>query len=260
MNRKDYVKGEITVAGHPCPEIGILAGMGPRSTAPFLDMVITQCQIQYGAQADEEFPAIMTYSLPTPFYLDRPLDHQRMAAIIKDGVKTLAATRVGLIAMPCGTAHAYWNIISAGVYVTFLNMIDETIAAIGGCSGQVALLATRAAIDCGVFQVRLVERGFEPVIDSSWQNTVDVLIRAVKANQDKTLVAESFSALLSDVSRKADTVVVACTDLSVLRPKPSPTKRVDAAEALAAAVVREYLVQRDKKGAAYGPCRNAMRP
>ncbi|TCO68302.1 hypothetical protein [Marinisporobacter balticus] len=36
--------------------IGILAGMGPRSTAPFLDLVIDECQLQYGAKYDEEFP------------------------------------------------------------------------------------------------------------------------------------------------------------------------------------------------------------
>jgi aspartate racemase len=32
--------------------IGILAGMGPRSTTPFLELVIDQCQIQYGAHYD----------------------------------------------------------------------------------------------------------------------------------------------------------------------------------------------------------------
>jgi len=30
--------------------IGILAGMGPHSTAPFIDLIITQCQIQYGVK------------------------------------------------------------------------------------------------------------------------------------------------------------------------------------------------------------------
>ena len=55
--------------------IGILAGMGPRSTAPFLDLVIDECQLQYGAKYDEEFPHMMVYSLPTPFYIDRPINH-----------------------------------------------------------------------------------------------------------------------------------------------------------------------------------------
>ena len=53
--------------------IGILAGMGPRSTAPFVDMVVDECQRQYGARYDIDFPPMQIYALPTPFYIDRPI-------------------------------------------------------------------------------------------------------------------------------------------------------------------------------------------
>ena len=59
--------------------IGILAGMGPRSTAPFIDAVIDQCQQQYGASLDEEFPRMMILSLPTPFYA---VDPQGQVAVL----------------------------------------------------------------------------------------------------------------------------------------------------------------------------------
>lgn len=32
--------------------IGVLAGMGPRSTAPFIDMLVTDCHVGYGAKYD----------------------------------------------------------------------------------------------------------------------------------------------------------------------------------------------------------------
>ena len=60
------------------PTIGILAGMGPRSTAPFIDLVLTECQSQYGATNDIDFPKMMICSLPAPFYPDRPTDHAAM--------------------------------------------------------------------------------------------------------------------------------------------------------------------------------------
>ena len=44
------------------PAIGILAGMGPRSTAPFVDLVIPECQIQYGARDDIDFQKMMISS------------------------------------------------------------------------------------------------------------------------------------------------------------------------------------------------------
>lgn len=36
--------------------LGILAGMGPRSTAPFIDMLVTDCQVVCGAKYDMDFP------------------------------------------------------------------------------------------------------------------------------------------------------------------------------------------------------------
>lgn len=49
--------------------IGILAGMGPKSTGPFVDTVVAQCQTIYGAKHDMDFPHMMIYSCPTPFYM-----------------------------------------------------------------------------------------------------------------------------------------------------------------------------------------------
>ena len=72
--------------------IGILAGMGPRSTAPFVDMVVTECQKQYGARNVEDFPHMLIYSLPAPLYADRPVDHQRAEEIIRQGLQRLAAS------------------------------------------------------------------------------------------------------------------------------------------------------------------------
>ena len=66
--------------------IGILAGMGPRSTAPFIDSVVDQCQEIYGASLDEEFPKMMILSLPTPFFVDRPIDHKEMKRTIIGGL------------------------------------------------------------------------------------------------------------------------------------------------------------------------------
>ena len=56
--------------------IGILAGMGPKSTGPFIDQVVSAFQSLTGAKNDIDFPSMLIYSLPTPFYVDRPIDHK----------------------------------------------------------------------------------------------------------------------------------------------------------------------------------------
>lgn len=46
--------------------IGILAGMGPKSTSPFIDKVIDYCQKLYGASNDIDYPHMMIYSARRP--------------------------------------------------------------------------------------------------------------------------------------------------------------------------------------------------
>ncbi len=49
----------MTIPTHPAkPLIGILAGMGPRSTAPFVDLLVSECPRQYGAHEDVDYPRV----------------------------------------------------------------------------------------------------------------------------------------------------------------------------------------------------------
>jgi len=80
--------------------IGVLAGMGPRSTAPFVDLLIDECQNQYGAKFDIDFPHMLIYSLPTPFYVDREIDHGEMKTAVTDGMKKLEKAGADFISIP----------------------------------------------------------------------------------------------------------------------------------------------------------------
>ena len=97
------------MANEKNPLIGILAGMGPKSTGPFVDQVVAVFQSMTGAKNDIDFPSMMIYSLPTPFYVDRPIDHVLMEKTICSGLKKLEACGVSFVAMPCNTAHLYFS-------------------------------------------------------------------------------------------------------------------------------------------------------
>ena len=88
------------------PTIGILAGMGPHSTGPFIDLVMDECHRQYQPHHEEEFPHILIYSLPTPFRIDEAsTDHDLVRATVCAGLQRLEAAGVDFIAMPCNTVH-----------------------------------------------------------------------------------------------------------------------------------------------------------
>ncbi|KQL54212.1 amino acid racemase [Heyndrickxia shackletonii] len=226
--------------------IGILAGMGPKSTGPFVDKVVDQCQKIYGAVNDIDFPHMMIYSCPTPFYMDKPINHNEMELAIINGAQKLQNTGVDFIAIPCNTAHIYFNQIINSVSVPVLNMIDETIKNIPKNSKKVALLATNPTVQSGIFQDALVREGYDFLHQDSWQTYVNQIIVKIKQGQ----INESFQLwdeLYSELAETIDTAIIACTDLNVVTDKKSSdVSFVDSSTCLSQAVVHKYLSLRDK--------------
>lgn len=223
--------------------IGILAGMGPRSTAPFLEMVIDECQTQYGAKAELDFPHMLVYSLPAPFHVDRPLDRPAVSEAVRGALRRLEGAGVDFIAMPCNTAHILYDELAASVGVPLLNMIDEAVAALPADSRALALFATRMTAEAGLYERPLAAAGRRLLAREEWQRRADDLIAAVKASPDRAAAQAMWDALAADVAEAgADTILLGCTDLNAVRPRlPAGVRLLDATVCLARAVVRRYL-------------------
>ncbi|WP_438432959.1 aspartate/glutamate racemase family protein [Gorillibacterium sp. sgz500922] len=223
--------------------IGILAGMGPKSTGPFVDKVVEECQSIYGAKHDMDFPPMMVYSCPTPFYLDKPLNHQDMETAIIAGAQKLEKTGVDFIAMPCNTAHLYFDQIERALSVPLINMIDETVSQIPNHSKRVALLATHPTIQSGVYQAALSKIGIEVIHKEHWQGCVNQMIALIKAGQLKQAVPFR-DKLLSELAKTVDTAIIACTDLNAIPDHPLDSiGLVDSSTCLARAVVHHHLAR-----------------
>jgi aspartate racemase len=225
------------------PLIGILAGMGPRSTAPFLEAVYDQCQLQYGAKYDIDYPPLLVYSLPTPFYLDRPLDHAALQTAILAGLRQLESAGVSLIAMPCNTAHRYFEPLQRAIGVPLLNIVAEALRDLPSGPRRVALLATPSTLEAGVYQAGLAAAGHPWLHEPEWQERVTALIGMIKARAERAAILEAWRGLTAAVrGAGADTAILACTDLSPLKPEtPSGLLALDSGEALAKAVIARYL-------------------
>ncbi|EST53502.1 amino acid racemase [Brevibacillus panacihumi W25] len=229
--------------------IGILAGMGPKSTGPFIDKVVEQCQKIYGAKYDIDFPHMMIYSCPTPFYIDRPIDHADMERSIITGAQQLLSTGVQFIAMPCNTAHLYFQNIQNAISVPIINMVDETIKEIPVSSKRVAIFATDATAQSGMYQESLLKNNKEFVQKESWQTEVNQIISKIKKGEINK-GAEQWNRLCSEVAENVDAVIIACTDLNVVSDNSMEKDIffVDSSTSLARSVVNKYLLfSNDKK-------------
>ncbi|PGZ56292.1 amino-acid racemase [Bacillus anthracis] len=216
--------------------IGILAGMGPKSTGPFVDTVVAKCQTIYGAKHDMDFPHMMIYSCPTPFYMDRPIDHEAMKKAIIKGAQKLESTGVEFIAMPCNTAHLYFEELQRSLSIPILNIVDETLQAIPKNVKRVALLATEATVQAGIYQDGITKRDIEYIHHETWQEMINQIITYIKYGEVEE-ARELWNALVLKLREEVDTAIIACTDLNVVASEDF----VDSSQCLAKAVVRMYV-------------------
>lgn len=223
--------------------IGVLAGMGPRSTAPFLELVLDECQKQYGAKNDIDFPKMMIYSLPTPFYIDRPINHKAMKETIIEGLQMLEKTGVDFIAMPCNFAHIYFEELEKSINISLLNIVDETVKKLPQNSERITLFSTSFTYEFGIYQKGIKKYGHEFVFKNEWQVILNKLIKSIKENKDDEKNAEVLKGLMSKVQEEnIQNIIIGCTDLNPVLKKVLPEVNiVDSSKCLAEAVVKKYL-------------------
>lgn len=226
----------------PAPTIGILAGMGPRSTGPFLDLVIDACQEIYGARHDIDFPKMVICSQPVPFYEDRPVDHPALERATIIGLHTLEAAGADFLAIACNTVHIYYPRLAAAVRMPLLNIVEFAIRAVPVSARAIALVAARPTTQSRLFQDALSVAGYT-ALEVSWQDETDALLTAVRGPTNPEQLRTLWAAVLDKAMvAGSDTILLACLDLSaVLRHAESPLPVVDAAACLARAIVEHWL-------------------
>ncbi|MBU5311132.1 amino acid racemase [Tissierella carlieri] len=222
--------------------IGILAGMGPRSTSPFLELVLDQCQIQYGAKYDIDYPSIIIYSLPTPFYLDRPIDHKIMKETIIKGIQHLESTGVSCIAMPCNSAHIYFDELKERISIPLLNIVEETMTRVGS-NRKITIFATELTFNSELYQKGILNSGNQFIFKNDWQKKINIIIQMIKEKKEISEVDLYWDELIKDAIREdVEDIIIACTDLSVLKNKfKDEVNFIDSSHALAESLIKEYL-------------------
>lgn len=231
----------------PEPAIGILAGMGPSSTAPFLDMVYEECRRQYGARHDGDFPKIVLCSQPAPFFHDRPIDDGAMAAATIDGLRTLQRAGADIVAIACNSVHVYFDDLQRSVDVTLLNMVDIVMLALPPGARRVAFCTSRPLTQSDLYPRHARLRGLE-VVCPPWQDSIDELQDLVQTDPDPLRLRAAWARLFEHLANlpPVDALVVACLDLSGTLGHAqllSTVPVIDSAQTLAARLVASWLAR-----------------
>jgi aspartate racemase len=203
------------------PILGVLGGMGPAATADFLARLARLTP----ARRDQDHIPTIVYSDPqTPDRSDAILGRgpSPLPAMLR-GIDFLNQAGCALIAIPCNTAHYWYEELAARSRVPILHIADATIERLRGRPAhRVGVLATDGTIQAGIYHRRLRAAGLEPLDllqdagdnPSAGDNPVMRGIRLMKGG-DPAGARESLEAGAKElVNRGADALVAGCTDVS----------------------------------------------
>lgn len=198
--------------------LGVLGGLGPMATVYFFNMIVSLTE----AKKDQDHLDIIinnrstTYDR-TAFILgesnDNPLD-----MMIQDG-KSLSSIGCECIAIPCNTAHYFYDEIQNHLNIPVLNIVKETVSFLKANGYEKAgILATSGTISTHTYQTMCdtYELSYETLDDIHQQDLMDIIYNDIKSGKPADMT--KFDAIVNSLKAKGcDCVILGCTELSILK-------------------------------------------
>jgi aspartate racemase len=226
--------------------VGILGGMGPAATADFYAKLVRATP----AERDQDHIPVIVEADPsvpdrTQAFLHggpSPLPH------LLRGAKALEQRGAQWIAMPCNTAHLWYDELAAQAAVPLLHIVDavvdELLAKLGAAvTPRVAVLGTTATAEGALYPRRAAAdartRQWSWILPSrEEQARLEEGIAAVKAGH-VARGSDLIVALVAALADKVDAVVYACTEVPIAMGGSSvPVLAIDSTAALASMTSR----------------------
>ncbi|HHY81318.1 MAG TPA: amino acid racemase [Clostridiales bacterium] len=198
--------------------LGVIGGLGPMATVYFMELVIKMTE----AQCDQEHLEMIVYNCPTiPDRTSYILGHSQQNPVepmIRIG-KQLAAQGVECIAIPCITAHYFYDILSESINADIIHAVKETTIHLKENGIRtVGIAATDGTIASGLFQKELTAAGIGCVIPSgdAQQDIMDVIYKDIKASQP--IQEEKLYSAFGEMRKNgAEVIILGCTELSLVK-------------------------------------------
>lgn len=220
--------------------LGILGGLGPLAGAYFYRAVIEHT----AASCDQEhLSVVLVGNAKTPDRTDFILGNTEMSPIpvmLRD-LRRLITAGAEVIAIPCNTAHAFYDILRRACSFPILNIIEESVrCAVHSGAKKVGILATKGTVVSGIYQQALFDAGIPYALPSadSEEILMDLIYRAVKSSKKSNRAA--YDRIVGELADKGcDTVLLGCTELSLLTVSDKMTgiAVIDSTLALASAAI-----------------------
>lgn len=214
--------------------LGIIGGMGPMATACLLQLIIEMTE----ARTDQEHLDVIVFNRPavpdrTAYILDR--SKPSPLPVLAETARTLEGLGAGVLCAPCVTSHYFYGELSACVGVPFVNMLAETAAELHRAGKRkVGIMATTGTVRTGLLQGALEAVGLEARAPSEvcQELVMSIIYEEIKAG--KAASRGKFERVAGELFEAGcDSVVLGCTELSLVEKDVLPTGCMDALKVLA---------------------------
>jgi aspartate racemase len=196
--------------------LGVLGGMGPLASAHFM---LRLTLLTPAARDQDHIPAVLWSDPRVPDRTAARLagGEDPLPALLR-GIRGLEAAGAGAIAIPCNTAHGWFDALQAATPLPILHIVDaaaQDLRRQGIAGGRIGLLATAGTLAMRLYQDRLGALGYHCITPSAdeMEALVSPGIALVKANR----VAEAYPPLAQAAGllkqRGAAAVVLGCTEI-----------------------------------------------
>lgn len=211
-------------AASPLPRaktLGVLGGMGPLAGAFFAYRLV---QLTPATIDQQHIPLLLRNDPRIP---------DRSSALMGGGADPLPAMLRGIqfldragvdcIAIPCNTAHLWFDPLRAAASAHLLHIAQAVVDELrrqGVEGGKVGVMGTRATLEMGLYQRFLQEAGYVPLVPSPEEIDLHctAAIEAVKANRLDQAFVPAAQGIERLRARGAVAVVLGCTELPLAVP------------------------------------------
>lgn len=222
--------------------LGVLGGMGPLASAEFMRRLTL---LTPAARDQDHIPAVLWSDPRVP---DRTAariagGEDPLPALLR-GIRGLEAAGAGAIAIPCNTAHGWFEAMQDATHLPILHIVDaaaEELARLGVARGPIGVMGTAGTLAMRLYQQRLEARGYACLVPepAEMDTLVTPAIAQVKANEVAAAYTPLAEAATRLAARGAEAVVLGCTEipLGIAAGPALPFPVCDTLDALARAAI-----------------------
>lgn len=220
--------------------LGILGGLGPMSGVYFCELLVEHTKAD-GDHGHINF--LLSSRADTPDRTEYILGHssRNPVPVMIEEVQKLTAAGADLIAIPCNTAHYFYESIAKASSVPVLNIIHETVEL---CRARglkrVGVLATEGTVRSGAYEqeCRRADVGYVTCTEDEQAEISRIIYEQIKRGRAPDL--DAFQSICKKMyARGCEAIILGCTELSLLKKMTDPDPLwIDSLEVLAVSVIR----------------------